>query len=205
MEINAFTSDSYQAPEGNSEALHKEKGSKFYAYCFHTPTLEDVSTYIEELKKKHHSARHFCYAYRINPRENLVRFNDDGEPKNSAGLPIFNQILSHNLWDCLVVVVRYFGGTKLGVSGLVNAYKIAAEESLIQLKKEDKYLSKSLRIQFEYPLMDKVMRIVNSEKILILSQDLRLNANFELSIRESEYNQLYTLFTDLYGVNIIKD
>src|ERR1035438_4724191 len=122
--------DNYKTISSSSQGIYKEKGSKFIAYTFPVKTETEIKAHIEKLKKEHHSARHHCYAYRLHPDKSVYRMNDDGEPSGTAGKPIFGQIQSNDLTDILIVVVRYFGGTLLGVSGLINAYRSAAVEVL---------------------------------------------------------------------------
>lgn len=184
--------DKYQTIKTKTEAvLFKDKGSKFIGLAFPLQTAEEAKDIIEHLKRKYHDARHHCYAYRIGigPDE-IYRANDDGEPNNSAGMPIYNQILSSNLTNVLVIVVRYFGGTKLGVPGLINAYKQATKMSLEQAKIVNKYIYRSLKISFPYKAMNVVMRLVDEYGLKINSQDMQLNCSMELAVRASKFEEL---------------
>lgn len=163
-----------------AESIFKDKGSKFFGYIFSVKKEEDIKHNLQELKKEHFSARHFCYAYIIGTVDIKFRANDDGEPTNSAGKPILGQIQSHNLTNCLIVVVRYFGGTLLGVSGLINAYKNAAMEAikaaeLIEHNVENYYL-----LKFNFKQINEVMRILKNYNARIIKQDT--NEGYELTV-----------------------
>lgn len=158
-------SDSFKTILKSSEGLFKEKGSKFIAQVFHVETEEDCKEVLQSVKKTFHDARHHCYAYRLNPENEESRSNDDGEPSGTAGKPILNQLLSYELFNVMIVVVRYFGGTKLGVSGLINAYKTASREALQNAKIVTHYLTSNFLLQFEYPLMNEVMRVIKEENL----------------------------------------
>lgn len=190
--------DTYKTIEiafGN--ALYKEKGSKFIGYVFPIDSEDDVKIYIDELKKKHHAARHWCYAWQLGVDEISYRANDDGEPNNSAGQPIYGQILSKDLTNVLVVIVRYFGGTKLGVGGLISAYKTTAklilEEALIVKKTIDVFY----KLNFEYQDMNKVMRIIKEQDISIESQIMELKCEFLIAVRKKNALKVQQLFLDL--------
>lgn len=152
------------------EGLYKEKGSKFIAHAFFVSSEEEVKKIQEDLRQQYHDARHHCYAYVIGPDKSLYRANDDGEPNHSAGDPILGQINSKQLTNTLVVVIRYFGGTKLGVSGLINAYKIAAEEALNNSKIICVDITKSVRIKYGYAATSEVMRLVDEFEVTITDQ-----------------------------------
>ncbi len=169
-----------------SEGLYKDKGSKFISYAYPVSSEEEIKTALEDLKKAHHPARHHCYAYRINPRDIYERANDDGEPRHSAGTPILGQLNSFDVVNVLVVVVRYFGGTKLGVSGLIYAYKSAASEALAKASIVEKELKAALEIRFEYPQMNDVMRIIKQFDAGIMKQEMNLDVNIHLEIREDK-------------------
>lgn len=158
MSIN----DTYLTISGESESLFKDRGSKFHGYASHVKNEEDVKAHLEALKKVHPSARHFCYAYKINPLDEYWRANDDGEPSSSAGKPILGQINSKNLTEVLVVVIRYFGGTKLGVPGLINAYKTAAADALDASIVIEEQVKSSLHLKVDYAKMGDVMKYIKS-------------------------------------------
>ena len=186
----------------SKETLFKDKNSKFYGYAFPVNTEEAIKSSLEFLRKKHYSARHFCYAWRLGVESVRYRANDDGEPSNSAGMPIYGQIQSFELTNILVVSVRYFGGTKLGVGGLINAYrssaKLALESSIIEEKTIDMYF----QLNFEYNLMSKVLRIIKENSININDQKLELNCELIISVRKSNSNKIFKIFDSLYKVEI---
>ena len=153
--------DSYKTIKAPSSGEYKEKGSKFLAYAFEIESEEEFKTHLDKLKKEHFKARHHCYAFTTGPQYDLNRYNDDGEPGGTAGLPIFNQIRSYGLSNIAVIVVRYFGGTKLGVSGLINAYKNAARDAIENAEIIEKYLEDSLIIKYDFALTGEVMKQVN--------------------------------------------
>ena len=195
--------DTYKTIQKPSEeSLFKDKGSKFYGYTFPVLTEEDVKVKIEELKKLHHSARHWCYAYKIGVEDYIYRVNDDGEPKNSAGQPIYGKILSNDLTNILIVVVRYFGGVKLGVGGLMNAYKISASLAIENAKIIQKTITESLVLEFEYKDMNKVMRVIKEERLDIVNQIMKESCKFLISVRKKDFLKAKTRFQDLRCVKI---
>jgi len=155
--------------------LYKDRGSKFYGYAFPVTSEEEIKDHIEALKKEHHTARHWCYAWQLGMGYESYRVNDDGEPNNSAGTPIYGQLQSFDLTNVLVVVVRYFGGTKLGVGGLIQAYKTAAQLVLKASSIVEKTIDINMLIQFEYPEMNTVMRLIKEHDLNIISQKMELN------------------------------
>ena len=187
------------------EVIFKEKSSKFLGYAFPVTSEEEIKAHLEEVKKAHFSARHWCYAWQLGYGTNQrYRANDDGEPNNTAGIPIYGQIQSFELTNILVIVVRYFGGIKLGVGGLVQAYK-TAQLTLQEAEIEEKLITEELRIRFEYPLMNKVMRVVKEQNLNITQQLLTENCELHLAIRQSDYQRMQELFENIYGVLIVKD
>jgi len=188
------------------EVIFKEKSSKFLGYAFPVTSEEEIKAHLEEVKKAHFSARHWCYAWQLGyGSTQRYRANDDGEPNNTAGIPIYGQIQSFELTNILVIVVRYFGGIKLGVGGLVQAYKTTAQLTLQEAKIEEKLITEELRIRFEYPLMNKVMRVVKEQNLNITQQLLTENCELHLAIRQSDYQRMQELFENIYGVLIVKD
>ena len=168
----------------SEEILFKEKGSKFIGYAYPIEHENEVKPLIEQLKKEHHQARHVCYAYQIGVKNISYRANDDGEPNNTAGIPILGQIKSFELTNVLIVVVRYFGGTKLGVGGLIQAYKTSAKETLEQAVIIQKEILQTLYIEFEYPNMNKIMRIIHENHLVILNQNQEINCKMTLGVKE---------------------
>jgi len=198
-------SDVYKTITKPSAAtFFKEKGSKFYGYAFPVFTEDDVKECLEILQKKHNSARHFCYAWQLGTEEVSYRANDDGEPNNSAGLPIYGQIQSFEVTNILVVSVRYFGGTKLGVGGLISAYKNSAKLALEASKIIEKTINIDFLLTFEYEMMSKVMRILKDKNIEILHQELALNCKLKISVRKSEADEVFDFFEEFYKVEIEK-
>ena len=172
--------NTYRTIDIKSECLLKEKQSKFYGYAFPISDIESVKSSIDFLKKMHHSARHFCYAYQIGVQDLVYRVNDDGEPRNSAGIPIYGQIQSFDLTNILIVVVRYFGGTKLGVGGLVSAYKKCAKLTIESNTIITKEITIKIQLKFDYLLMNKVMRVIKEHNLVILNQQMHTSCVFEL-------------------------
>ena len=188
------------------EVILKEKSSKFFGYAFPVTSEEEIKAHLEEVKKAHFSARHWCYAWQLGYGTNQrYRANDDGEPNNTAGVPIYGQIQSFELTNILVIVVRYFGGIKLGVGGLVQAYKTTAQLTLQEAEIEEKLITEELCIRFDYPLMNKVMRVVKEQNLNITQQLLTENCELHLAIRQSDYFRMQELFENIYGVLIVKD
>ena len=195
--------DVYKTIEKPSEeTLFKEKGSKFFGYAFPILSEEDVKECLETLKKKHHSARHFCYAYQLGIEKTRFRANDDGEPNNSAGLPIYGQIQSFEVTNILIVSVRYFGGTKLGVGGLISAYKTSAQITLEAADILEKTINIYYKLTFEYDMMNAVQRIIKEKNIEITNQKLEMNCEYTISVRKKESESIYTIFDNLYKVDI---
>lgn len=186
----------------SGDALLKEKGSKFIGYVYPITSEEDVKLFLEEVKKKHYAARHWCYAWQLGLDKISYRANDDGEPSNSAGQPIYGQILSFDVKNVLVVVVRYFGGVKLGVGGLISAYKETAkltleEASIVQRIRKDQF-----RLSFEYADMNKVMRIIKEESLQVDAQKMEMNCEFDISIRKKEVEKVIRRIEELRVVKI---
>ena len=195
--------DSYKTiKKASKETLFKEKGSKFFGYTFPVLSEDDVKTCLEELKKKHHSARHFCYAYQIGIEDIKFRANDDGEPNNSAGLPIYGQIQSFEVTNILVVSVRYFGGTKLGVGGLISAYKTSAKLALEASEILEKTINVHFQLNFGYEMMNAVQRIIKEKNIEIINQKLEMNCEYLISIRKNDADAIFSIFKTLYKVEI---
>ena len=186
----------------STETLFKEKGSKFFGYAFPVLIEDDVKNCIEELKKKHHAARHFCYAYQIGIEKIKYRANDDGEPNNSAGLPIYGQIQSFEVTNILIVSVRYFGGTKLGVGGLISAYKTSAQLALEAAYIIEKTIDIHFKLKFNYDLMNAVQRIIKEKNIDIINQKLEIDCEYVISVRKNDAATIFNIFDNLYKVEI---
>ena len=190
--------------EDSEETLFKEKGSKFFGYAFPVTNEEQVKNVLLDIKKKHHSARHWCYAYKLGVAPVRFRVNDDGEPSNSAGQPIYGQILAADVTDVLVVVVRYFGGVKLGVGGLIRAYKASAQLTLESSKIEEKTIEEKLELTFQYQHMNKVMRVIKQKRLTVFSQELTTSCKLILSIKKSEFSQVKNTFETLHFLAVKK-
>ncbi|TAH21441.1 MAG: YigZ family protein [Cytophagales bacterium] len=176
--------DTYFSIAQPTEALFKEKGSKFIAFAYPVENEQEIRDRLELVRKKYYDASHHCYAYMLGKDKKDFRANDDGEPSGTAGLPILGQLKSKNITNVLVVVVRYFGGTKLGASGLVSAYKTAAAEALAQATIVEKILVQSITFYFEYLQMNEVMKLIKEYGLKILSQHFDNQCQITLQIRE---------------------
>lgn len=197
--------DSYKTiDEPTKETLFKDRNSKFFGFAFPVKSEDDVKSCLEEVRKIHYAARHFCYAYQIGVEDIKYRANDDGEPNNSAGMPIYGQIQSFEVTNILIVVVRYFGGTKLGVGGLINAYKTSAQITLEASNRVEKTIDVFFQLNFEYDMMNKVMRILKEKNINLESQKMELACEYVISIRKKEAKTVFEIFDNLYKVSIKK-
>lgn len=188
--------------KASDASLYKEKGSKFYGYVCPVLSEAEIEKALQVLKSEHHKARHWCYAWRLGNEGEIYRVNDDGEPSNSAGQPIYGQILSKDLTYVLVVVVRYFGGVKLGVGGLVRAYKTAAQLAIASSKIVTKTIDSLFELKFEYKDMNKLQRIIKKYDIPILKQELELSCNYHIRIRKGEVAKIITAIEDLRCIKI---
>jgi len=182
--------DTYKTIAAPSVGSYSEKRSKFLAYAFPVVTEAQVKERITEIQKKHNDARHHCYAYILGPNKDAYRMNDNGEPSGTAGRPIHGQLLSKDLTNTLVIVVRYFGGIKLGVSGLQNAYKIAAKEALDAATIIEKTIDEVYDVTFEYLQMNAVMQLMKDPFVTILQQQSDLNCTIRFSIRRREADRI---------------
>ena len=182
--------------------LYKERKSKFYGYCFPVTNEDEVKEYIEGLKKEYPTANHVCYAWQMGIENLSYRANDDGEPNNSAGMPIYGQLQSFDVTNTLVAVVRVFGGTKLGVGGLISAYKEAAKLALENATIIKKVLQQHLSVSFEYSEMDIVMRLVKKHQLEVISQELHLKCKIILSIPKSEFKKMFKLLKAHHKLDI---
>ncbi len=188
----------------SEEVLLKEKSSKFFGYAFPVSSQEEIKTHLEHLKKQHFGAVHFCYAYQIGTEKIEFRANDDGEPSNSAGMPIYGQIQSFELTNILIVVVRFFGGTKLGVGGLISAYKTTAQMALEAASIIEKTIDDSFKITFDYKNINKVMRIIKEKKLHVISQKMELNCEIEFTTRKRNVEEISDIFETLFEVSLTK-
>lgn len=178
--------DSYQTIKNISEGVFRDKGSKFIAYAYPITSLDDSKTILSKLRNEHPKARHFCWALRLSPDRSIFKLNDDGEPAGTAGRPILNALLSADLTNIMVVVVRYFGGTLLGVTGLINAYKTATIEALQAHNTIVKTVNDIYRLNFGYLQMNAVMRVVKEEQLNVLEQQFDTSCILEFEVRKSQ-------------------
>jgi uncharacterized YigZ family protein len=193
--------DTFKTIASPAEGIYKDKGSKFIAYIYPVNSEVEIKNIIAGLKKEHHAARHHCYAYRLLPDKSIYRANDDGEPNGTAGKPILGQIQSNDLSDVLIVVVRYFGGTLLGVSGLIKAYKAAAADAILNSEIIIKTINARIEIVCTYEQVNYVMRIVKQEDLIVLKQTSN-DSNITLSteVRKSILEKVLTLLNKMEGV-----
>ena len=196
--------DSYLTIAAPAEAIYKEKSSKFLTYAYPVRTEEEIREHLEVLYKRHYDATHHCYAWRLGPQGETFRANDDGEPSGTAGKPILGQLLSNELTDCLVVVVRYFGGTKLGVSGLIQAYKESTAEVIAVAEIIEKTVDRVFTLEYPYLVMNDIMRIIKEEQPNILSQEFDNLCTMHLSMRESRAEALLGKLRKVEGASILE-
>lgn len=186
------------------EVLFKDRGSKFIGYAFPVTSEEEIKEHLRQLKKQHHNARHWCYAWQLGEQYEKYRANDDGEPSNSAGMPIYGQLQSFDVTRILVVVVRYFGGTKLGVGGLIQAYKTAAQFALEASMIVERTIDDDFLLRFDYPEMNTVMRIIKDEDLAIKHQKMEMDCEITISIQKNNSERIYQVFENIYKVHIKK-
>ncbi|MBF1566326.1 MAG: YigZ family protein [Prevotella salivae] len=172
------------------EGYYTEKRSKFLAFAHHIESVDEAKELVITYRKQYYDARHCCYAYMLGPEQKVFRANDDGEPSSTAGKPILGQIISHELTDVIVFVIRYFGGVKLGTSGLINAYRTAANEALSNASVVVKLIEETIDFDFTYPMMNDVMRVVKEMQPRVIDQKFDNTCSIKLSIRKSEAEQL---------------
>ncbi len=196
--------DSYLTIANPSEGLFKDKGSKFLAYAYPVETEDEIKDYLQILRKEHHSARHHCYAWRLGADKTNFRANDDGEPSSTAGKPILGQIQKYDLTNILIIVVRYFGGTLLGVSGLINAYREAAVAALEQAEIVEKLVEIQFWVEFDYLGMNDVMKVFKEVPLPQLKTEFDLRCRIKSSIRESESLRVFNSLEKIEGVRINK-
>ena len=194
--------DTYRTLAAPSEGLYKEKGSKFLAFAYPVHTIDEVKAHLEQLRKDYFDARHHCYAYILGPRKDAFRANDDGEPSGTGGRPIHGQLLSADLTDTLIVVVRYFGGILLGASGLANAYKTAARDAIEHAQIIEKTIDCRYRLSFAYEAMNDVMRILKDFDLKPEQPQYDLQCSLEVGIRQSLSVRFYDAVQNLRTVKI---
>ena len=193
--------DTYRTIAAPSTGLYKEKMSKFLSFAEPCRTADEAMAVVARYRKEYFDARHVCWAYMLGPARDTFRSNDDGEPSGTAGKPILGQINSAELTDLAVIVVRYFGGIKLGTSGLIEAYRTAAAEAIAAAEVEERIVEAQLTVLFGYPLMGDVMRIVKEEGATVLAQDFQMDCRLRLSIRQAALEPLRRRLGQVYGVS----
>jgi uncharacterized YigZ family protein len=197
--------DTYKTlAEATEEQLFKEKNSKFLGYAYPISTEDEVKPILLGLRKQHPNAVHFCYAYQVGAEQIYYRANDDGEPSGSAGIPIYGQIQSFGITNVMLVILRYFGGVKLGVGGLISAYKTAAQQTLESASLIEKTIDVSYVARFDYTQLNKVMRVIKEKNLVILSQKMDMQCEIELSTRKSAEANLLAAFENLYEIVLKK-
>lgn len=194
--------DTYLTISSASQGIYKEKGSKFLAFAFPIFSEDEFKNHLSDLKKEYHDARHHCYAFKLGLTENEYRYSDDGEPNNSAGKPIYGQILSKNLTNIGIVVVRYFGGTKLGVGGLVTAYKEAAADALNNAQIINQLVNNFYQITFDYPVMSEVMNFIKKHDLEVSKQVFKEHCLIEFGIRKTEANSVVNALEKIDDVSV---
>ncbi|MCD8071910.1 MAG: YigZ family protein [Alistipes sp.] len=194
--------DEYLTIDGPAEAGFRDKGSRFLAYAFHVNDEEEIKEKVDLLRKKYYDATHICYAWRLGPKGEKYRANDDGEPSGTAGRPILGQMLSRNITNAFVAVVRYFGGTKLGVPGLINAYKISAAEVLDKCTVVERRVCCTITAEYSYLGMNEVMRVVKDTGPEVVSQDFDNLCRITLRVRKSAEDELKSKLSKIEGVSL---
>jgi len=196
-------SDVYKTvSKASEEIIYKDRKSKFYGYVFPLQDESRVKSLIEALRKQHPSANHVCYAWQLGTSVPKYRTNDDGEPNNSAGIPIYGQIKAYEVTDVLLAVVRVFGGTKLGVGGLIQAYRTAAQMALENACVETRTIKTEFNLIFPYAELNKVMRIIKKKQLKILSQQMELECSIQLSVRQKDADTIENIFSALHKISV---
>ena len=197
--------DSYRTLENPTpEILYKDRKSKFFGYAFPISAETEVKPIVEALRKKFPTANHVCYAWQLGTHQVTYRANDDGEPNNSAGMPIYGQILSFEVTNVLVAIVRIFGGTKLGVGGLIQAYRTAAHMALENATIIEKVVKQHFQLNFDYPQMDVVMRTIKQRNLEIVSQKMEMDCTLVIAVRKKDADNVLGTFQHLHQINVKK-
>lgn len=194
--------DTYKTIDAPAEGVFRDRGSKFLGYAYPVLAEDEVKGILANLRAEHGKARHFCWALRLSPDRSIFRIQDDGEPSGTAGRPILNTMLSADITNVLIVVVRYFGGTLLGVPGLINAYKTAAAEAITVAHIVEKTVNDIYELQFDYLLMNDVMKLIKEERLQVLSQDFDNSCSIKVEIRKSSLNTILGKIEKIEGVKL---
>lgn len=192
--------DTYLTISNPAEGLFKDRGSKFIGYAYPVKTETEAKNLVNSLRAEHTKARHFCWALRLSPDRSVFRLNDDGEPSGTAGRPILNSLLSADLTNILIVVVRYFGGTLLGVPGLINAYKTATQEAIRFAEIIEKTVNDVYRLNFDYLDMNEIMKIIKDENLPVSNQKFDNECSLEISVRKSQLSQVINKLEKVEGL-----
>lgn len=195
--------DQYKTLEYPAEGLYKEKGSKFIAWALPVESSDEVRRQIDRLKRQYHDARHHCYAYRLGEGPYDTRYNDDGEPSGTAGKPIYGQILSFDLTNVMIMVIRYFGGVKLGTGGLIQAYRFAARDAIANGNIITKNWTITLKVSFPYTRMNEVMHTIKDAHVHIIQQEFRLKPTISLEIRKGKKEELFQKLISIEAVEAV--
>lgn len=194
--------DTYKTLQHESQGIYTEKGSKFIAFALPVTSEEEIKGRLAEIKKKYYDARHHCYAYILGPDKAVFRMNDDGEPSSTAGRPIYGQLLSHDITNVLIVVVRYFGGTKLGVPGLINAYRTAAKDAIEANRIIEKTIDETYEIRFDYAAMNPVMQILKHDGIKINGQSYEDRYILDFTLRRRDADRILEALRKIPGLKV---
>ncbi|OIP02010.1 MAG: YigZ family protein [Bacteroidetes bacterium CG2_30_33_31] len=195
-------SDTYRTISEPTEGYFKDRGSKFISRAFPVKSEEEIKEILQNLRTEYHDAKHHCYSYILGPTKSAYRINEDGEPSGTAAKQIYGQLLSYDLTNILVVVIRYFGGTKLGIPGLINAYRTATKEALDKASIIEKTVDELITIKYDYPIMDIVMRFLKEKSIEIVETKFELNCQIIIKVRLSESQKVIENLKSIYGVEI---
>ncbi|WP_431121613.1 IMPACT family protein [Flagellimonas flava] len=198
MEVDSFRTLENPTPE----ILYKDRKSKFFGFAFPISAEEEVKPIVEALRKKYPAANHVCYAWQLGAQQATYRANDDGEPNNSAGMPIYGQIQSFGVTNVLVAIVRIFGGTKLGVGGLIQAYRTAAQMTLENATIIEKIVKQHFQLRFDYPQMDVVMRAIKQRNLEIISQKMEMDCALVVAVRKKEAEDVLGTFQQLHQIKV---
>ncbi|HNU77789.1 MAG: YigZ family protein [Bacteroidota bacterium] len=194
--------DTYNTVSAPSEGIFKDKGSRFLAFLYPVKNEEEIRELLQKIKKEHYNARHHCYAWRLGKEEIRFRANDDGEPSSTAGKPILGQLVSKELTQVLLVVVRYFGGILLGTGGLIHAYREAAADAIRNASIETRLIEEEFQLNFNYSELNAVMQIIKNENLTQTSVNLTEKCKITFSVRKSDIERILSLFRNIYGVEI---
>lgn len=194
--------DTYNTVSAPSEGIFKDKGSRFLAFLYPVKNEEEIRELLQKIKKEHYNARHHCYAWRLGKEEIRFRANDDGEPSSTAGKPILGQLVSKQLTQVLLVVVRYFGGILLGTGGLIHAYREAAADAIRNASIETRLIEEEFQLNFNYSELNAVMQIIKNENLTQTSVNLTEKCKITFSVRKSDIERILSLFRNIYGVEI---